>query len=51
MEAMMDWWLLYRSPEEMATLDEEIDSAEIACKRVFLEAEENIAFLELKRAQ
>jgi len=49
MEAMMDWWLLYRSPEEMATLDEEINPAEIACKRVFLEAEENIAFLELKR--
>jgi extracellular factor (EF) 3-hydroxypalmitic acid methyl ester biosynthesis protein len=49
MEAMMDWWLVYRSPEEVESLDAEIDPAEIAGKRVFLEAEENIVFLELQR--
>jgi SAM-dependent methyltransferase len=49
MEAMMDWWLIYRSPEEIKALDAEINTAEISGKRVFLEAEENIVFLELQR--
>ena len=50
MEAVMDWWLLYRSETEIAALDAEIDPARIAAKRTFVEPAGNIGFLELRRA-
>ena len=49
MEAVMDWWLLYRTEDEVAALDAELDAAHIAAKHVFVEPERNIAFLELHR--
>ena len=49
MEAVMDWWLLYRTEDEVAALDAELDAAHIAAKHVFVEPERNIAFLELRR--
>jgi len=49
MEAVMDWWLVYRTPDALGTLDAEIDSHQIAHKRVFLEGEQNVAVLELRK--
>jgi hypothetical protein len=50
MEAVMDWWLLYRTEPEIAALDADVDAARVAVKHTFAEAERNIAFLELRRA-
>jgi hypothetical protein len=50
MEAVMDWWLLYRTVDEVAALDADVDPALVAMKHVFVEPERNIAFLELHRA-
>lgn len=49
MEACMDWWLTYRTAEEMESLLEGISPAELAAFRTFLEPEENIVFLEAQR--
>jgi extracellular factor (EF) 3-hydroxypalmitic acid methyl ester biosynthesis protein len=49
MEAVMDWWLLYRTEDEVAALDADIDPAQVGAKHVFVEPERNIAFLELHR--
>ena len=50
MEAVMDWWLIYRTEREVAALDADVDTRLIADKNTFVEAERNIAFLELRRA-
>jgi len=49
MEAFMDWWLIYRSPDALGKLDAKIPRQEIASKRIFTESEGNVAFLELIR--
>ena len=49
MEAVMDWWLLYRTEEEVSALDADVDPSLIAGKRTFVEPARNIAFLELRR--
>jgi SAM-dependent methyltransferase len=49
MEAVMDWWLIYRTEHEVAALDADIDPAQVGAKHVFVESERNIAFLELHR--
>jgi len=48
MEAFMDWWLIYRSKEEVLALGEGFDGAEV---RPFTEPEGCIQFLELTRRQ
>jgi hypothetical protein len=47
MEAMMDWWLVYRSPEQMAEFRSALPSGAIASSEVFLEPTGNVAFLEV----
>ncbi len=49
LEAVMDWWLIYRSREELLALGDNIDSSRIASRRVFVEPENNVAILELVR--
>ena len=50
MEAVMDWWLTYRSEEQMPALMERLDPAKVASYRVFVEPEHNVTFLEVVRA-
>ena len=50
MEAVMDWWLVYRSEDKMNSLADRIDAAKVAARRTFREPESNVVFLELTRA-
>jgi extracellular factor (EF) 3-hydroxypalmitic acid methyl ester biosynthesis protein len=47
MEAMMDWWLVYRSPEEMAAFRSVLPGGDVASSEVFLEPTGNVVFLEV----
>lgn len=49
MEALMDWWLIYRDEAEMMSLADALPADEIARKRVFTEHEDNVVFLEVVR--
>jgi SAM-dependent methyltransferase len=49
MEAVMDWWLVYRSPEKLSTMADYVDGAKVASRRVFFEEAKNVAILELVR--
>jgi extracellular factor (EF) 3-hydroxypalmitic acid methyl ester biosynthesis protein len=51
MEAMMDWWLIYRSPEEMLKLGETVPRSAAARREVFLDPTGSVAFLELVRGR
>lgn len=50
MEAVMDWWLIYRSTAELEALAGRLDRSKVASQRVFLEPAENVAFLEVVKA-
>jgi SAM-dependent methyltransferase len=50
MEAIMDWWLIYRSEDQLRSLAHGIDPAKIASCRTFAEPEKNVVFLEVVRA-
>jgi extracellular factor (EF) 3-hydroxypalmitic acid methyl ester biosynthesis protein len=50
MEAIMDWWLVYRSPQELLALADAVPPHAIASSDVFLDPTGNVAFLELVRA-
>jgi extracellular factor (EF) 3-hydroxypalmitic acid methyl ester biosynthesis protein len=50
MEAVMDWWLIYRSEDELQSLADGLDAAKIGSKRTFVEPEGNVALLEIVRA-
>ena len=49
MEAVMDWWLVYRTPEQMAAFQSALPAGAIASSEVFLEPTGNVAFLEVTR--
>ena len=50
MEAVMDWWLTYRSEDRLRSLAEAIDPGKIATCSTFVEPEGNVALLEIVRA-
>lgn len=50
MEAVMDWWLVYRRPARLDGLLEGIDRSMIASHRLFMEPENNVVFLEIVRS-
>ena len=47
MEALMDWWLLYRTTDQVGLFASEIPESEIASKRVFTDPFSNVAYLEI----
>jgi len=47
MEALMDWWLLYRTPEEVGQFSSEIPDEMVASQRVFMDPFANVAYLEI----
>jgi hypothetical protein len=47
MEAFMDWWLLYRSPDDVNRFASEIPESDIASRRVFTDPYANVAYLEI----
>ena len=49
MEALMDWWLVYRDAGQMEALMAEIPSEQIGAHRVFTEPHRNVIFLEVVR--
>jgi extracellular factor (EF) 3-hydroxypalmitic acid methyl ester biosynthesis protein len=49
MEAYMDWYLIYRTPDEMAAVASDIPFARIAEQRQFAETNGNITFLDLRK--
>jgi hypothetical protein len=50
MEAVMDWWLIYRSEDKLHSLADTLDGSKIASTRSFVEPEGNVAFIEIVRA-
>lgn len=50
MEAVMDWWLTYRSEDRLNALADRIAPGKVASRRTFCEPERNVAFLEITRA-
>ena len=50
MEAVMDWWLVYRSESSLASMTEYVDRPKIASQRVFFEPCRNVAILEVVKA-
>ncbi|HKE29427.1 MAG TPA: class I SAM-dependent methyltransferase [Bryobacteraceae bacterium] len=49
MESFMDWWLVYRTPEQMRELAEPLAAGGCSGARTFVEHEGNIVFLEVCR--
>jgi extracellular factor (EF) 3-hydroxypalmitic acid methyl ester biosynthesis protein len=49
MEALMDWWLIYRTPEQMRALAAGLPAEQVAVARVFTETENNVVFLEVRK--
>jgi hypothetical protein len=49
MEAFMDWWLIYRTQEQLVQLAETISQEHIEAIRFFSEENQVIAFLEVER--
>jgi hypothetical protein len=49
MEALMDWWLIYRTPEQIATFRSALPAGLLASTEVFLEPTGTVVFLEAVR--
>lgn len=49
MQAILDWWLLYRDEPAMLSLSRRIDPARVAEATTFRERHQNIVFLEMTR--
>jgi SAM-dependent methyltransferase len=49
MEACMDWWLIYRTPRQMAALSGAIDPHRIATSRIFRDSHQKIVYLEVTK--
>ena len=49
MEAVMDWWLIYRSAEQLEEMALALPKAKLASRRTFFEPAGNLAFLEVVR--
>jgi SAM-dependent methyltransferase len=49
MESFMDWWLIYRTPEDMMRLADALPEGSYTSRRTFVEHEGNIVFLEVCR--
>lgn len=47
MEAMLDWNLIYRTTDELLGLSSTIADSEISSRRVFIEENKNIAFMDI----
>ncbi len=50
MEAVMDWWLVYRNEAKLETMAAKTERAKLASVRTFREPAQNVAILELVRA-
>ncbi len=50
MEAVMDWWLIYRSAEQLEALAQTLSPDKVSASRTFFEPAGNVAFLEVVRA-
>jgi len=49
MEAVMDWWLIYRTPEQMAEMGRQVGAvSDVEC-RVFTDDLQHIVYLEIRR--
>ncbi len=49
LEAVMDWWLIYRTTPEIEAFTRVCTSGDIASTTLFVEPNNNIAFLEVRR--
>jgi len=47
MEAVMDWWLIYRSPEQVEAFRSALPQEGVESAEVFLDPTGNVAFLEV----
>ncbi|MFB5678197.1 class I SAM-dependent methyltransferase [Paenibacillus terreus] len=51
MEAVMDWWLIYRNEDQMQELLEELPKEDIEHVDIFVEDYQTIIFMEIKKAE
>jgi extracellular factor (EF) 3-hydroxypalmitic acid methyl ester biosynthesis protein len=49
MEAVMDWWLIYRTPEQMAEMGKQVAAESVVQWRVFTDDLKHIVYLEIRR--
>jgi extracellular factor (EF) 3-hydroxypalmitic acid methyl ester biosynthesis protein len=49
MEAVMDWWLVYRTPEQMRAFAAGLPPEQVCGVRAFTETEDNVVFLEVQK--
>ncbi|MBM3240522.1 class I SAM-dependent methyltransferase [Candidatus Poribacteria bacterium] len=49
MEAIMDWWLIFRDEQAMQQLTSRIPRSQIAQQRIFHEDNQNVLFLEIEK--
>jgi extracellular factor (EF) 3-hydroxypalmitic acid methyl ester biosynthesis protein len=49
MEAVMDWWLIYRTPEQMAEMGNQVAAVSDVQWRVFTDDLRHIVYLEIRR--
>jgi extracellular factor (EF) 3-hydroxypalmitic acid methyl ester biosynthesis protein len=50
MEAFMDWWLVYRTPTDLARLTMDLEDREVGASAVMTDSTDAIAWLDVRRA-